>query len=107
MTRSSLLAFVLAPAAIASLALGAAIAAPVSYKLPDETAALKPGPNLEVVQNNCTACHSADYIQTQPRGPKFKKDFWQAEVTKMIKVYGAPIDDADVPKIVDYLAETY
>lgn len=108
MTRSSLLAFVLAPAAIASLAFfSAATAAPVSYKLPDETAALKPGPNLEVVQNNCTACHSADYIQTQPRGPKFKKDFWQAEVTKMIKVYGAPIDDADVPKIVDYLAETY
>ncbi|MGZ5877343.1 MAG: SorB family sulfite dehydrogenase c-type cytochrome subunit [Bradyrhizobium sp.] len=107
MTRSSLLAFVLAPAAIAGLALGAAIAAPVSYKLPDEIAALKPGPNFEVVQNNCTACHSADYIQTQPRGPKFKKDFWQAEVTKMIKVYGAPIDDADVPKIVDYLAETY
>ena len=44
---------------------------------------------------------------TQPRGPKFKKDFWQAEVTKMIKVYGAPIDDADVGKIVDYLAATY
>ena len=31
----------------------------------------------------------------------------QAEVTKMIKVYGAPIDDADVGKIVDYLAATY
>ena len=57
--------------------------------------------------NNCTACHSADYVSTQPRGPKFKKDFWQAEVTKMIKVYGAPIDDADVGKIVDYLAATY
>ena len=82
-------------------------AAPVSYTLPDETAAFKPGPNLEVAQNTCTACHSADYIQTQPRGPKFKKDFWQAEVTKMIKVYGAPIDDADVPKIVEYLAATY
>jgi hypothetical protein len=40
-------------------------------------------------------------------GRKFKKDFWQAEVTKMIKVYGAPIDDADVGKIVDYLAATY
>jgi len=25
----------------------------------------------------------------------------------MIKVYGAPIDDADVGKIVDYLAATY
>jgi hypothetical protein len=28
-------------------------------------------------------------------------------VTKMIKVYGAPIDDADVCRIVDYLAATY
>jgi len=97
----------IAIAAVAALSLGAAIAAPVSYKLPEETAAFKPGPNLEVVKNNCTACHSVDYIQTQPRGPKFKKDFWQAEVTKMIKVYGAPIDDADVPKIVEYLAATY
>jgi cytochrome c553 len=82
-------------------------AKPISYKLPDETAAFKPGPNLEAVQNNCTACHSADYIKTQPEGPKYKKDFWQAEVTKMIKLYGAPIDDADVSKIVDYLAATY
>ena len=94
-------------ATIATLSLGSANAAPVSYTLPEETAAFKPGPNLDVVQNNCTACHSADYINTQPRGPKFKKDFWQAEVTKMIKVYGAPIDDADVGKIVDYLAATY
>ena len=97
----------IAIAAVAALSLGAAIAAPVAYKLPNETATFKPGPNLEVVKNNCTACHSVDYIQTQPRGPKFKKDFWQAEVTKMIKVYGAPIDDADVPKIVEYLAATY
>jgi sulfite dehydrogenase (cytochrome) subunit B len=82
-------------------------AKPISYKLPNETAAFKPGPNLETVQNNCTACHSADYIRTQPRGPKFKQDFWKAEVTKMIKVYGAPIDEADVSKIVDYLAQTY
>ena len=82
-------------------------AAPVSYALPEETAAFKPGPNLDVVKANCAACHSADYVQTQPRGEKFKKDFWQAEVTKMIKVYGAPIDEADVSKIVDYLAATY
>ena len=94
-------------AAAAMLGLVAARAAPVTYKLPDETAAFKPGPNLEVVQSNCSACHSADYVNTQPRGAKFKKDFWQAEVTKMIKVYGAPIDEADVPKIVEYLAATY
>ena len=106
MTRCFFLALLLTLAAAACLG-GSASAAPISYTLPDETAAFKPGPNLEVVQNNCTARHSADYISTQPRGPKFKKDFWQAEVTKMIKVYGAPIDDADVGKIVDYLAAIY
>ena len=89
------------------LAAGAAIAASVNYRAPEETAAFKPGPNLEVVQSNCGACHSADYVKTQPQGPNFKKDFWQAEVTKMIKVYGAPIDDGDVGKIVDYLSQAY
>jgi mono/diheme cytochrome c family protein len=92
---------------VAFSSLGAAIASPVSYNLPPETAAFKPGPNLDLVKNNCTACHSADYIAIQPRGPKFKKDFWQAEVTKMIKVYGAPIADADVAGIVEYLTATY
>ena len=103
MMRLSLVAF----AAAATLGISSAAAAPVDYKLPEETAAYKPGPNLDVVKNNCSACHSADYVNTQPRGPKFMKDFWQAEVTKMIKLYGAPIDDADVPKIVDYLTATY
>jgi mono/diheme cytochrome c family protein len=101
------LLLLVATIAIAASNLASLTAAPVSYALPEETAAFKPGPNLDVVQNNCTACHSADYIQTQPRGPKYKKDFWQAEVTKMIKLYGAPIDEADVPKIVEYLAATY
>ena len=94
-------------AAIAGLGVVAAAAAPLNYAVPEETAAFKPGPNLDVVQNNCTACHSADYIMTQPRGEKFKKDFWQAEVTKMIKVYGAPIDEKDIPAIVEYLSTTY
>jgi sulfite dehydrogenase (cytochrome) subunit B len=94
-------------AAIATLSIAAAAAAPVNYTVPEETAAFGPGPNLEVVQNNCSGCHSADYIKTQPRDVKSKTDFWQAEVTKMIKVYGAPIDQADVGKIVDYLAATY
>jgi len=93
------------PLALA-LAVGAALAAPINYKTPDEVAAFKPGPSLEVVQGDCSACHSSDYIATQPP-MKDKKAFWQAEVTKMIKIYGAPIDDADVRKIVDYLATTY
>ena len=100
-------AILLALAIASMLKYTAANAAPVVYDLPPETAEFKPGPNLDVVMNNCTGCHSADYISTQPRGPKFTRDFWQAEVTKMIKVYGAPIADADVPKIVEYLAATY
>jgi mono/diheme cytochrome c family protein len=84
-----------------------ASAKPIDFELPPDTVEFKPGPNLEVVQGNCGACHSADYIKTQPTGPKFKKDFWTAEVTKMIKVYGAPIDPKDVPQIVEYLTATY
>jgi len=49
--------------------------------LPDETAAFKPGP-ISSGAEQLHACHSADYINTQARGPKFKKDFWQAEVTR-------------------------
>jgi mono/diheme cytochrome c family protein len=107
--KRSVVIVLLGAAVLASIAYAPILAKakPVSYKLPEETAAFKPGPNLEVVQNNCTACHSADYIKTQPQGPKFKKDFWKAEVTKMIKVYGAPIEEADIGKIVDYLAATY
>jgi cytochrome c5 len=93
--------------AAASFGLIAAQAAPASYRLPEETATLKPGPDLDVVKNNCTACHSADYISTQPRNVKSKKEFWQTEVNKMIKLYGAPIDEADIGKIVDYLSATY
>jgi mono/diheme cytochrome c family protein len=82
-------------------------AVPQSYALPDETAALAAGPNLDVVQQNCAACHSADYISTQPRPLGDPHAFWQGEVVKMQKAYGAPIDDSDIPKIVDYLSQTY
>ena len=37
---------------IAGYGLVAASAKPVSYTLPEETAAFKPGPNLEAAQNN-------------------------------------------------------
>jgi mono/diheme cytochrome c family protein len=80
-------------------------AEPVTYDLPEEVAALKPGPGIEAAQSNCVACHSADYIAMQP--PKKGKAFWEAEVTKMIKTYGAPINEADAKVIADYLAQTY
>ena len=92
---------------VVTASIASADAKPVGYQLPDETITMKPGKHLEAFENNCTACHSSDYIKTQPQGAAFKTNFWQAEVTKMIKVYGAPIDDADVSKIVDYLSENY
>jgi mono/diheme cytochrome c family protein len=105
-THSLALAAALA-IAVSTAGLVVVRAKPISYQLPEETATFKPAAGVEIVQNNCTACHSSDYIATQPRAQKSKRDFWQAEVTKMIKVYGAPIDEGDVGKIVDYLAANY
>ena len=90
-----------------SFGVTSAQSAPPPYKAPEETSVLAPGPNADLAQVYCGACHSYEYILTQPRGQGFGRDFWQAEVTKMIKVYGAPIDDSDASKIVDYLAATY
>ena len=86
---------------------GAAWAAARSYELPDETVAFANGPNVDAALENCTACHSDDYIITQPRDFPDPRAFWTAEVTKMQHVYGAPVADADVPAIVDYLVQTY
>lgn len=82
-------------------------AAVIRYETPPETATFPPGPNRELVEANCSGCHSADYQSTQPRGMANVKAFWSAEVTKMRKVYGASIDDDDAAKIVAYLVEVY
>lgn len=84
-----------------------AAAAPRVYELPEETAALAPGPHLDLVQGNCGGCHSSEYISTQPRPLPNARAFWMSEVVKMQKAYGAPVADADVPAIVDYLTTTY
>ncbi|MEJ1936882.1 hypothetical protein WDZ92_42355 [Nostoc sp. NIES-2111] len=94
-----------AVAGLAPIAAGIALAAPVTYQLPAETAQLRPGPGLETARNNCSACHSADYMAMQPPGKG--KAFWEAEVAKMIKTYKAPISDTDAKVISEYLAENY
>jgi sulfite dehydrogenase (cytochrome) subunit B len=65
---------------------------------------LAPGPGSEVAQRGCMLCHSTDYIVTQPRGDQKQ---WEGVVTKMIKVYGAPLSEADARTVVDYLARQY
>jgi hypothetical protein len=74
-----------------------------SIALPDDTTTLPDGPGVEAVTTNCLACHSPAMILTQPR---LTRKVWEAEVEKMAKVYKAPIDQAAVPQIVDYLVTT-
>lgn len=85
----------------------AALAAPIDYTLPRETAVLAPGPDRDLAQGICGTCHSVDYIITQPRPLPDPHAFWSAEVAKMRSPYGAPIQDADAKKIADYLTATY
>lgn len=66
---------------------------------------LKPGTGFDAVEDNCRTCHSLDYVQMN--SPFLDAAGWKAEVTKMRKAYGAPIDDADAKTIADYLAMNY
>jgi hypothetical protein len=60
------------------------------------------GSDADAINNNCLACHSADMVLNQPA---LTKSAWESEVNKMIKAYRAPIDENDVPAIVDYLVK--
>ncbi len=66
---------------------------------------LKAAPGHETVETNCAVCHSLDYIQGN--APFLNGKGWEAEVSKMMKVYGAPISDADAKVIMDYLTANY
>ena len=60
------------------------------------------GEGADPVNANCTACHSAEMVLAQPA---LSKATWQAEVTKMSKVYKASVDEKDIPAIVEYLSK--
>lgn len=81
------------------------VAVGATIKLPDETAAYKAIPGVELANGYCLTCHSADYAAYQP--PNLPRAFWFAEVTKMKNVFGAPISDDQVPAIVDYFVRAY
>lgn len=68
--------------------------------LPEDRQPLPDGPGAEAARGICLACHSAGMILNQPT---MAKAGWAAEVAKMRAVYKAPVDEKDVPTIVDYL----
>jgi hypothetical protein len=79
------------------------IALPAAAEEP--TIMLKRADGVDKVEANCQACHSLAYIPMN--APFLNAAGWNAEVTKMLKAFGAPIDDADAKVIADYLTKNY
>jgi mono/diheme cytochrome c family protein len=91
---------------IAIVLFGALAAAPAAAQdAKERPVALKQAPGLDKVEANCAACHSLDYIQMNSPFPNAA--LWDAEVTKMINAFGAPISEADARVIADYLKANY
>ena len=94
---------------LAGTFLCATFAAPSAenIKLPPETAQLKISalPGYRIAMQKCGICHSADYVNLQP--PRMTIAQWTAEMVKMQHTYGAPLTDADIPLLGEYLGLTY
>ena len=72
----------------------------------DETGfKLAEGPGHDQVRAVCSMCHSLDYIVMN--SPFQDKAGWEKTVTKMIKVFGAPLTAEESAAIVAYLERHY
>lgn len=99
---------ILVAAACSILALGVAgQAMSKSIDLPPDGMQLTESklPGYAKARANCVACHSAEYMVYQP--PTAPRAYWDAMVKRMQMVFKAPVKDADMPDIVDYLVKTY
>lgn len=77
----------------------------LKIELPVETVtSYKNAPGVELANANCVTCHSIDYTLMQPTKPR---DFWKAEVEKMIGKYGAAIPDDQTNALINYFAINY
>ena len=81
----------------------AAFALPAAAQ--EKPISLKQAPGVDKVESNCASCHSLDYIVMNSPYPNAA--LWDAEVTKMIRAFGAPINAADAKEIADYLKKNY
>ena len=86
---------------------GAPAALSKSIELPADGVQLEASalPGYDKARVNCIACHSAEYMRYQP--PTAPRAYWDAMIKRMKMVFNAPVDDADMPAIVDYLVKTY
>lgn len=85
----------------ASVAGGGFALTSTAVELPADEAVFPAGPNVDLVNQRCLACHSASMVLTQP---KLKPEQWHAIVEKMRDAYHAPVAEHEVAPIVTYLA---
>ena len=83
------------------------VASTKTIKLPADVVQLEASelPGYAKARAVCATCHSAEYMRYQP--PTAPRTYWDAMVKRMKTVFKAPIDDADMPALVDYLVKTY
>lgn len=84
-----------------------AMAASPGIVLPEDTMKLRRSDlaGYAVATQKCVICHSVDYVSYQP--PGLSQAQWTAEVQKMQRTYGAPLNDIEVRQIGAYLAVAY
>lgn len=93
------------PAAVGAILLflaGGAAFAPLGAQETEPAKFLTPGKGSDLATARCGICHDVTHI-TRAR---LSRGEWQDNVRNMIE-RGAPIDPAEVPAIVDYLATYY
>ncbi len=76
----------------------------VAVQLPTPIGAFREAPGVELAMAQCALCHSPEYLANQPPS---KRAFWRETVEKMKKNYKAPIPEALVDPLTDYLVEAY
>ncbi|MBY0526948.1 MAG: hypothetical protein K2R98_26380 [Gemmataceae bacterium] len=74
--------------------------AAVSFSPPLDEPIPPVGPHRQVFQASCTICHSTRLILTQPN---LNERQWMAVVDKMVKAYGAPLNEEQQRQVLTYL----
>lgn len=93
------------PVIPAVLTLILASAAAFAAAAGEETITLADAPGRELTVASCAVCHSLDYLPMN--AAVMTRASWEKSIHKMIDKFGAPIDAANIPVILDYLALHY
>ena len=103
-TRIEQRTFVVGALVIAGVLLCLGHALALDIQLPPETGVFRQDAGAEIANGQCLICHSVEYVTSQPPMPRA---FWKASVQKMQQKYAAPITDAQVEPLADYLTKNY